>query len=78
MEIVTSIAPIALAIIMLGLGLGLSIDDFTRVVRQPRDFFLGVICRDCDQPLSLVCITLQTLGDSYPCEQLRYEKHLRR
>ncbi len=45
MEIVTSIAPIALAIIMLGLGLGLSIDDFTRVVRQPRDFFLGVICQ---------------------------------
>ena len=30
MEIVTKIAPIILALIMLGLGLGLKIDDFTR------------------------------------------------
>ena len=32
MEIVTSIAPIALALIMLGLGLGLTIRDFLRVI----------------------------------------------
>ena len=42
MEIVTKIAPIALALIMLGLGLGLSIKDFTRVLKVPKDFFIGL------------------------------------
>ena len=45
MEIVTKIAPIALALIMLGLGLGLTIQDFTRVIKQPKDFFVGLICQ---------------------------------
>ena len=36
MEIVTKIAPIALALIMLGLGLGLKIDDFTRIFKSPK------------------------------------------
>ena len=45
MEIVTKIAPLALALIMLGLGLGLTIKDFTRVVTQPKDFFVGLICQ---------------------------------
>ena len=45
MEIVTKIAPIALALIMLGLGLGLTIRDFTRVISQPRDFFVGFVCQ---------------------------------
>ena len=43
MEIVTKIAPIALALIMLGLGLGLSIKDFTRIIRIPKDFFVGFL-----------------------------------
>ena len=41
MEIVTKIAPIILALIMLGLGLGLKINDFTRVLKNPRDFIIG-------------------------------------
>ena len=41
MEIVTKIAPICLALIMLGLGLGLSIKDFTRILCAPKDFFVG-------------------------------------
>ena len=45
MEIVTKIAPIALALIMLGLGLGLSIKDFTRILRAPNDFLVGFICQ---------------------------------
>ena len=40
MEIVTKIAPICLALIMLGLGLGLSIKDFTRILRVPKIFLL--------------------------------------
>ena len=45
MEIVTKIAPIALALIMLTLGLGLTIKDFTRVIKQPKDFIVGLICQ---------------------------------
>ena len=45
MEIVTKIAPIALALIMLGLGLGLTIQDFLRILKQPKDFFIGFICQ---------------------------------
>ena len=41
MEIVTKIAPICLALIMLGLGLGLSIKDFVRILSVPKDFFVG-------------------------------------
>jgi len=45
MEIVTTIAPIALALLMLGLGLGLTIPDFQRVAKQPKDFFVGFVCQ---------------------------------
>ena len=45
MEVVTKIAPIALALIMLALGLGLTVKDFTRVVKQPKDFFVGLVCQ---------------------------------
>ena len=41
MEIVTKIAPIILALIMLGLGLGLKPEDFSRVFKAPKDFFVG-------------------------------------
>ena len=41
MDIVTKIAPIILALIMLGLGLGLKVEDFTRVLKTPKDFFVG-------------------------------------
>ena len=42
MEIVTKILPIALAFIMLTLGLSLTTQDFIRVVKQPKDFLLGM------------------------------------
>ena len=45
MEVVTKIAPIALALIMLALGLGLTGQDFLRVVTQPKDFLVGLICQ---------------------------------
>ena len=43
MEVVTKIAPIILALIMLGLGLGLKLEDFTRVFKTPKDFFVGLV-----------------------------------
>jgi len=45
MEIVTKIAPIALALIMLGLGMNLKIQDFVRVVKFPKDFLVGFFCQ---------------------------------
>ena len=45
MEIVTKIAPIALALIMLGLGLGLSTKDFLRILKNPKDFIVGLTCQ---------------------------------
>jgi len=45
MEIVTKIAPVALALIMFGLGLGLTRNDFLRVLKNPKDFILGSICQ---------------------------------
>ena len=44
MNIVTDIIlPLALAFIMFVLGLGLTGSDFLRVIKQPRDFFVGAI-----------------------------------
>jgi len=45
MEIVTKIAPIGLALIMLGLGMTLTIQDFLRVIKIPKDFLVGFICQ---------------------------------
>ena len=42
MDIVTKIAPLALALIMLGLGLGLGVNDFKRVLQNPKIFFVGI------------------------------------
>ena len=56
MEIATKIAPICLAIIMFGLGLGLTISDFTRVIKNPRDFFVGFICQVILLPVIAFCL----------------------
>jgi len=40
-EIAKTIAPVCLAIIMFGLGLGLTVSDFTRLIKIPRDFIVG-------------------------------------
>jgi bile acid:Na+ symporter, BASS family len=45
MEIATKIAPLGLALIMLGLGMSLTIKDFTRVIKFPKDFFVGFVCQ---------------------------------
>ena len=43
MEIAKTIAPVCLAIIMFGLGLGLTLKDFKRVITIPRDFIIGFL-----------------------------------
>ena len=62
MEIVTKIAPIILALIMLGLGLGLKLEDFTRVLKTPKDFIVGFISQLIILPIVayLLIIILKT------------------
>ena len=55
MEIVTKIAPLCLALIMLGLGLGLSIKDFTRILKYPKNFLVGFF-------LQLIILPIVALG----------------
>jgi len=45
MGIVTTIAPIALALIMLSLGASLTVKDFTRVFQSPKVFLVGMVCQ---------------------------------
>ena len=45
MEIVTTIAPVCLAIIMFGLGLGLTIGDFTRLLKTSKRLLVGFLCQ---------------------------------
>ncbi len=52
MSIVTDIfLPLALAFIMFALGLGLTGSDFLKVVKQPKDFFVGAISQIILLPL---------------------------
>jgi len=51
MGIVTTIAPIALALLMLGLGASLTLQDFLRVFKNPKDFFIGFVCQLIILPL---------------------------
>lgn len=54
----TLFLPIALGIIMLGLGLSLSLDDFKRVVLYPRAVIIGLFCQMILLPALCFGITL--------------------
>ena len=62
MGIVTTIAPFALALIMLGLGASLTVKDFTRVFLSPKEFIVGLICQLIVLPIIgfLLIIILKT------------------
>jgi len=62
MDVVIKIAPIILALIMLGLGLGLKIEDFIRVLKTPKDFLVGFFSQLIILPLVayLLIIILNT------------------
>ena len=62
MGIVTTIAPFGLALIMLGLGASLTTNDFTRVVKNPKEFLVGLVCQLVVLPIVgyLLIIILKT------------------
>ena len=58
MEIATKLAPIGLALIMLGLGMSLTIHDFIRVIKVPKDFVVGFVCQLILLPIIALSLTL--------------------
>lgn len=56
--------PVALVIIMLGLGLSLRIADFTRCVSRPWPLLVGVVCQVVILPL--LCLALVYVADLPP------------
>jgi len=48
--------PIAIILIMIGLGLSLTPQDFKRVFKQPKSFLLGIICQMLFLPLIAIFI----------------------
>jgi BASS family bile acid:Na+ symporter len=59
MELVKLIGPLVLAFIMFSLGIGLSLENFKRVILQPKDFIIGVISQVIILPIiALILIFL--------------------
>lgn len=54
--VITSLLPIALGVIMLGLGLSLTLADFQRVLSYPRAVAVGLVCQSVLLPL--VCFVI--------------------
>lgn len=57
--------PVSLAIIMLGLGLGLTLDDFRRVALAPRALLLGMLGQMVVLPLLALGLALATGAGPY-------------
>ena len=59
MELVKLIGPLILAFIMFSLGIGLSLENFKRVIVQPKDFIIGAISQVVILPIvALILIFL--------------------
>ena len=63
MNIITDlILPLALAFIMFVLGLGLTGSDFLRVIKQPRDFFVGAFSQIVLLPIIALILAMAWLN----------------
>jgi bile acid:Na+ symporter, BASS family len=58
MEIATKLAPLGLALIMLGLGMSLTIRDFARVFKAPKVFLVGFISQLVLLPIVALSLAL--------------------
>jgi len=54
--LVAAFLPVALGIVMLGLGLSLSSDDFKRVVKYPKPVLVGLVCQMLVLPFACFAI----------------------
>lgn len=57
-SLITIFLPLALAVIMFSLGLGLTLDDFKRVVLKPKAFAVGVVAQIVLIPAVAYALTL--------------------
>jgi BASS family bile acid:Na+ symporter len=62
--ITTLILPVALGIIMLGLGLSLTLEDFRRVAKYPKDVSIALVCQMVLLPVA--CFGIVILFDLPP------------
>ncbi|RJL21722.1 bile acid:sodium symporter family protein [Bailinhaonella thermotolerans] len=62
--VTTVLFPLALAVVMLGLGLSLTVADFTRVGKHPRAVFVALACQVVLLPL--ICLGLVTVTGLEP------------
>ncbi|HXH19518.1 MAG TPA: bile acid:sodium symporter family protein [Chitinophagales bacterium] len=53
----TTFLPIALSVIMLGLGLSLQVSDFTRILKFPKAVFVGLFCQMFLMPVICFFVT---------------------
>ena len=61
MELVKLIGPLILAFIMFSLGIGLSLENFKRVIAQPKDFIIGAISQVIILPIVALILILLIL-----------------
>jgi BASS family bile acid:Na+ symporter len=52
----TVVLPLALGVIMLGLGLSLTVADFTRVIKYPKAVLIGLVCQMILLPAAAVLV----------------------
>jgi BASS family bile acid:Na+ symporter len=52
----TVVLPLALGVIMLGLGLSLTVADFTRVIKYPKAVLIGLVCQMALLPLAALLV----------------------
>ena len=61
LQTLTQVAlPIAIILIMTGVGLSLTLADFQRVLKQPKAFFLGAFCQMLVLPLIAIAVIAVT------------------
>ena len=58
MELVKIAGPLILAFIMLSLGMGLTIENFKRIIIQPKDFFVGALSQVIILPIVALMLAL--------------------
>ena len=58
MEIVKIAGPLILAFIMLSLGMGLTVENFKRILLQPKDFFVGALSQVIIFPIVALILVL--------------------
>ena len=56
--LINVVLPLSLAIIMLGLGIGLTVGDFARVLKAPRAFAIGAIAQVILLPLTAYAVVM--------------------